>query len=448
MGRNTGIHRLKDSQLRGVDAIELHDGGGLYFVRKGANSAHWYFRTRQRGMPTKTGLGPYPAVSLSTARVLASECKVAVAAGGSPKDVRSTRKPSERLTFAECAKATYESKVRGLRGRNKSGEWLATLEQHTFAKLGKLQCRNITVPDIVAVLKPLWIDHQPTAAKVKPRIKATLKWAQAHDPAVDITLTDKAGSILGAHGHKVRHHDALNYIHAPKLYKDLTDSIKHLAFKFYLLTLPRIAPVRKMVWGEVQGEAWVVPGENMKSGEEFIVPLSPAAVLQLELARQLTKKDGPDDLVFPNPKAFKKGMVTENEFNMWFKAHGVASTGHGLRSTFFDWAEETRACEYITAKMALDHKVKTVLDKSYWHSDRFLRRLDVMGKWGAFVSGGASIGSPHIIRADEEGNDESLSIFDLKMQSEESEFLERQAERNDDRDSETLAKWYRDTDTE
>lgn len=297
-----GIHRLKDSQLRGIDKVTLNDGGGLYFRRENSNSAHWFFRTQRRGMPAKTGLGPYPAVSLQRARTLASDCQAAVAAGRSPRevmaDVRGTG--AKFLTFEEAAKATYESKRRALRGKNQSGEWLRTLEMHAFPKLGKLRCRDITVEDVVAVLRPLWYDQQPTAKKVKPRIAASLKYAAAADAAVDVTLTDKATTQLGEHGHKVKHHAALGWQDGPKLFKSIPDDdIRRIALKFYLLTLPRIAPVRFMTWGEIKGDAWEIPPERMKGGELFIVPLSAAAQMQLEHARGLTTAHEDSDLVFP-----------------------------------------------------------------------------------------------------------------------------------------------------
>lgn len=68
---------------------------------------------------------------------------------------------------------------------------------HVFPKLAKLRCRDINVDDVVAVLRPLWYDQQPTAKKVKPRITAALKYAVAADAAVDVTLCDKAAVQLG-----------------------------------------------------------------------------------------------------------------------------------------------------------------------------------------------------------------------------------------------------------
>lgn len=445
--RNTAIHRLKDSMLRGATKVELNDGGGLWFKRENVNSAHWFFRTRHRGMPPKTGLGPYPAVSLQRARVISADCREAVAGGRSPREVMNELrgKGKASLTFEEAAVKTYESKLRGLRGKNQSGEWLQTLKNHAYPKLAKLRCRDITVDDVHAVLKPIWHERYPTAKKVRSRTKAVLEYAHAIDPAVNKGLTDSAAKLLGHSGHTVEHHPALAYRDTPKLYYSLTDSLEDLAFKFYLFTLPRSAPVRKMKWREIEEEAWVVPAENMKGGAEFIVPLSAAAIAQIELARIATTSHAPDDYVFPNDKAFKHGIMTENAFNNWLSKHGFDSTAHGLRSTFTDWADDNEICDRATAELALDHKIKDDTVKAYWRSTRFRQRLDLMEQWGQFVSGGFTMNSPLIIRTDQEGNDCSVSLADIYAEREAHERKEkRKANAAFFADPQSSARWLRD----
>ncbi|WP_127900243.1 tyrosine-type recombinase/integrase [Solirhodobacter olei] len=444
------LNRLKDSQLRGDGKKDICDGGGLWFVREGPNSASWYFRCQRPGMPSKTGLGPYPAVSLERARQIAADCRAAVAAGQSPRDVVANirGRGQKFLTFKEAANLTYESKKPGLRGKNQSGEWLRTLELHAFGRLGKLRCRDITVDDVEAVLRPLWHDNQPTAKKVRPRIKATLEFAKVRDPAVNANVTDDVAKLLGNHGHKPAHHAALNYLDAPKLYKSLSESLEHLAFKFYLLTLPRIRPVRTMTWKEVEGDVWSMGEGRMKSGNPFAVPLSSAAQVQLELARLQTKRYGPDEYVFPNSKAYKAGIMTENVFNNWLKNSGIPSTAHGLRSTFRDWAGETDACDRLTAELALDHKVKGGVEKDYFRSTLFNKRREVMEKWGQFVSG-IDADTPFLLRADQDDADQSMSLNDIKA---EREFIENadKKRRNAEwaKDGAAVAAWYRESGAE
>lgn len=398
-------------------------------------------------MPTKTGLGAYPAMTLQNARALAADCKAAVSAGITPREVvnKFKGKDVDHLTFAEAAKETYESKKPGLRGKNESGEWLQVLKTHAFPKLGKLRCRDITVDDVYQVLKPLWKDKYPTAKKVRPRVKAVLKFAKAKDPAVNIDLTDAAATLLGHHGHVVKHHPALPYKDAPKLFDSLLDdNIKDLAFRFYLLTLPRGAPVRFMKWGQVRDEAWHIPGEIMKSGRDFVVPLPPAAKAQLVLARRLVKSVSADDFVFPNAKAFKHGVVTENNFNDWLKDKGFDSTSHGLRSTFNDWADDNEICDPVTADLALDHEVKGQVQKAYWRSTRFKQRFEVMEKWGLFVSGGFTIASPLIVRNDDDGNDWSVSLSDILSEQEAlASSKKRKSNAAFNSDKQALAQWLR-----
>lgn len=443
------IHRLRDSQLRGTEKATLNDGGGLYFQRENANSAHWFFRTQRRGLPPKTGLGPYPAVPLERARKLAKDCQEAAAMGRSPREVMAEVRgtSAKSLTFADAAKATYESKRRGFRGKNQSGEWFRILEMHTFPKLGKLRCRDISVSDVVSVLKPLWYDQYPTAKKVRPRIKAVLKYAAAADAAVDVELTDKAATQLGKSGHKPKPHAALGWQDGPKLFKNIPESdIRLVALKFYLLTLPRMAPVRLMRWGEITADAWVIPPENMKGGEQFIVPLSTASQIQLEYARSLTKAHDADDLVFPYAGSFKRGIISENFFNNWLKSNNFPSTGHGLRATFRTWATETESCSRDVAELALDHNIHGDVESRYVRGSQFRQRLDAMEKWGTYLSGGMDADTPFLVRTDDEGQDWSLSLNDLKDFREYAEKIEekdREADWNSD--PKNVADWFRHT---
>lgn len=443
------IHTLKDSQLKGQTPVVLHDGGGLYFRRVNEYSAHFFFRTQRGGVrPRKTGLGPYPEVTLAEARKIAAECRRAAVRGLSPKEVvdRVLGRTQVKMTFEEAARATYESKKPALRGKDQSGEWIRVLEMHAFPQLGKMQCRQITVQDVQRVLRPLWQKQYPTAKKVRSRITAALKYANATDNAVDIRLAERAATQLGAHGHKVKHHAALGWQDAPKLFASIgQDDPRDLALRFYLLTLPRIAPVRFMTWGELRDDAWEIPPDRMKGGELFVVPLSAAAQMQIELARYLAEDTGADALVFPSKSSFKRGVISENYFNNWLTKRDFPSTGHGLRATFRTWAAEEEICSREVAELALDHKIKGQVEKAYWRGNLFKQRLQVMEAWGAYLSGGLTADSKFIWRKDADGNDWSVSLNDIKAVREHAD-LRSKKERNEawSKDGDAVAKWYRD----
>src|SRR3546814_15261454 len=60
-------------------------------------------------------------------------------------------------------------------------QWLASLENHAFTKLGDIPTGGIGSPDIIAVLTPIWQEIPETARQVRNRICAVLDYAQAKD---------------------------------------------------------------------------------------------------------------------------------------------------------------------------------------------------------------------------------------------------------------------------
>jgi hypothetical protein len=82
------------------------DGGGLYFRVTPGGSRSWVFMTTSDGKRSEIGLGPASAVSLSSARQLASQMRDAIALGTDPRAVIATTAepaPTAVPTFAAFA---------------------------------------------------------------------------------------------------------------------------------------------------------------------------------------------------------------------------------------------------------------------------------------------------------------------------------------------------------
>ena len=176
------------------------------------------------------------------------------------------------------------------------------------------------------------------------------------------------------------------------------DGIAAQAVRFTILTAARTGEVRGMRWREVDLEAkvWVVPGVRMKAGVLHRVPLSPAAMAVLAALRPLMK--APNDLVFPGGKhdtplsdmalsMSVRGMaldgLAEGDQPRWRDAEGRAVVPHGFRSTFRDWAGETRTEGHDVVEAALAHTIKNKAEAAYARSDLLERRRPLMEAWAA-----------------------------------------------------------------
>lgn len=445
-------YKLLDSQLRGKTPCEICDGGGLYFCRTGPAQAHWYFRATVRGSREKTGLGPYPDITLKEARNSASECRKIVMRGESPKHVRNNKRIEKLVkpwTFAEAAKKKYTALKPKLRGKNGSIEWIRRLEVHAFPNIGKRLVKDLTVREIVSVLKPIWSTKHPTAKKVANRIEQVLKHANAIDERVNINLVAQAREILGVSAHVEQHLNAEPWQDMPKLFSALGDSLEHLAFKFYILTVVRVANARNVKWSEIDNDIWAV--ERMKSGKAFNVPLSDAARFIIETVRIEYGSENAE--VFKNTRAFKHGVITENSFNNWLKDAGFKSTAHGVRSSFRDWCGDNQICSRDLAEMCLHHKVKNEVEAAYFRSDMLKQRAGILQKWSNHVSGGLGLNSPLIIRHDADGNDWALTLADYLEEKEmKKNDLDQEKKRKNNLEFENeegaVAKWFRKTELE
>ncbi len=124
------------------------------------------------------------------------------------------------------------------------------------------------------------------------------------------------------------------------------------------------------------------------------VPLSPAALAVLAEVRPLMSR--PDDLVFPSVRknvalsdmALSEVVRRMNEAGedgappLWRDAEGRAVVPHGFRSTFRDWAGETRPEGREVVEAALAHSIKDKAEAAYARSDLLEKRRALMFAWG------------------------------------------------------------------
>ena len=133
---------------------------------------------------------------------------------------------------------------------------------------------------------------------------------------------------------------------------------------------------------------------SVQAGKTHRVPLSPVALAVLAEVQPQRTKAG--DLVFPTTRrnvalsdmALSEVVRRMNEGGdegqrpRWCDAEGRAVVPHGFRSTFRDWAGETRPEGQEVAERALAHTIKNKAEAAYARSDLLERRRPLMDAWG------------------------------------------------------------------
>ena len=366
------------------------DGRGLYLRVAKGGSKGWILRIVIDGRRRDIGLGGYPAVLLAKARQIADAHRLAVAEGRDPlAEKRRTRMP----TFAEAAAKVHEANLPRWKNGKHTDQWINTLQTYAFPRIGNMAVDRLERRDVLSVLTPIWSAKPETARRVRQRIRAVLKWAQAHGYVEVNVAGDMIDGALPPMSRLKTHLRALPYVEIPAALETIDASPAGLAAKlcmrFLILTAARSGEARGARWSEVDmdARAWHVPVERMKGGVEHVVPLSDAALAVLHKAAPLR---GDDDLIFPSPR--KRGSpLSDMALTKVLRDCGLAdrATVHGFRSAFRDWAAEQTNASHAVMELSLSHSVGNAVEQAYARSTLIDRRRALMAEWGRFVTGTA-----------------------------------------------------------
>lgn len=183
------IHRLSALVVRNLKEPGCYaDGGNLYLQISPGGARSWLFRYRIDGRSREMGLGSLHTVDLEAARAAAKVHRGHLAAGSDPIDARQAARSAllaaegakmERKTWKWCCE-TYvaDVKVPELTNAKHAAQWGTTLEAYTYPRLGQKWIDEIGLDDVFGVLKPIWLDINETASRIRSRMEAVLGWAK------------------------------------------------------------------------------------------------------------------------------------------------------------------------------------------------------------------------------------------------------------------------------
>ena len=170
--------KLSATRVRTISSAGRYsDGNTLFLNVTERGSKSWLQRVTVDGRRRDIGLGPFPTVSLVEARRRALANRLAVANGHDPL---ADKKRASTPTFREAAQATFEANPPRWRDTKTARNWMQGMEKRAFPVIGKMRVDRIRREDVLRILKPVWTVHADVARKLRQRIRATLRWCQAH----------------------------------------------------------------------------------------------------------------------------------------------------------------------------------------------------------------------------------------------------------------------------
>lgn len=357
------------------------------------------------------GIGPYPEVSLAEARAKATKLRLQIRNGIDPiahKQIELEKLKTQKLrdkTFRECALVVIANKTRELKNEKHIGQWTSTLETYIYPTLGDLSIGTISKVDITEALRPIWIEKNETAKRIRGRIETIFDYAKAMGYFVGDNPAEWKGNlepILGNLKQESRPHSSLPYEQVAEFIQHLRQKsgISPKALEFAILTACRSGEIFGAKWQEIdfKNKVWIIPKERMKAEKEHRVPLSPEAITLLESIQEYTQ---PQDFIFPAPrngtklsdmslttliKRMHEQKLKENGLGYIDPKQNRVITTHGFRSTFRDWsADKTdyprEVCEHVLA-----HKLPDEVEAAYLRGTYLEKRKGLMTEWAKFCN--------------------------------------------------------------
>ena len=382
------VKRLKRPGMNAVGGV-----AGLHLYVKPTGARSWVLRVKVGDRRRDLGLGPYPEISLSMARVKAAEAKELIRQGIDPVEARKAAASRLRtsqasaVTFNKCVDRFMVHKSAELSNAKHAAQWKSTLQMYAGPTIGHMLVADVELAHIMRILEPHWLTKTETMKRLRSRIEAVLSWAAVHgfrtgdNPArwagnLDTVLA-KPGKVA-----PVTHHKAIPWQELPDFMVKLRvrGGMGPRALEFIILTAARSGEVRGATWDEIDldGRVWTIPAARMKMNKEHRVPLSDDA---LALLAALPRFEG-SNYVFAAPRG---GALSDNTISKIMRKMDVGAVPHGFRSSFRDWCAESTNYPREVAEMALAHAIDNKVEAAYRRGDLFIKRSHLMNDWARYL---------------------------------------------------------------
>lgn len=261
------------------------------------------------------------------------------------------------------------------------------------APLREKRVDEIGTDDVLAVLKPIWVEKNETASRLRGRIERILDAAAAkghrdpdkRNPAawkghLEHFLPRKRKTDKG-------HHGAVPWADMPAFWATISarrSSASLRALQLTILTAARTGETigAKLAEFDLATKVWTVPATRMKMAAEHQVALSAPA---LAIVEEMAVGRAPGDFLFG--RAGDKPLSNMAMLRFMQDELGREETVHGFRSSFRDWAGDATDFPRELAEMALSHTVGDDVELAYRRGRALEKRRPVMEAWARYLSG-------------------------------------------------------------
>ncbi len=340
------------------------------------------------------GLGKYPTVPLKLARERAAEYRGMAYSGSDPREKRDFQRKGS-ITFTECAAEYIHKESSSWSSRKHHQQWQNTLSAYAFPIFGNKPVNQINDEDVQRALKPIWLQKQETAKRVRGRIEAILDYAAVlkyRDPLNPARWKGHLQRVLPKVPRAVggNHLPAMPYEDLPGFVRNLCrkETSSSRALQFMILTATRSNEVLEAAWKEIDLEerVWTIPAHRYKTRVELSIPLS---VKALDLLAQTPRSESSPYIFMGGKyrKPLSNGAMLSLMQGMGYSKEGTKGhyVPHGFRSSFKDWVLEETVFQNEVSEMCLGHKVDNKTEAAYRRGNLLRKRVELMSAWSDYL---------------------------------------------------------------
>ena len=368
----------------------LYDKKGLYLEVTKAGGKLWRLKYRFGGKEKRLAIGPYPEISLKDARATRDAARAQLAAGTDPSEykklMKATALSDSANTFEAIAREWHSGQSRiwsPIHTKNVSDR----LSRNVFPYLGNKAITNITVPELLQVLRRIEARGTfETAHRVLGNVSEVFRFAIASGKADRNIAVDLKGALQPV---KKKH---LAAVTEPKRAGELLRMIDsysgtltvQCALKLAPLVFVRPGELRTALWRDINLETAEWRYTVTKTQTEHIVPLSKQA---LEILKTIHPPTGRWDYVFPSARSRHRPMSNNAILSAMrrMEIDKEEMSGHGFRAMARTILDEVLGYRPEIIEQQLAHQVRDPLGRAYNRTTHLEDRRAMMQGWADYL---------------------------------------------------------------
>ncbi len=369
---------------------KLTDGGSLYLLVNPVGK-YWRMNYRFAGKQKTLAIGVYPATTLADARRKRDKARQLLAKYVDPAIVKANNKQTKQY----AAENTFQAVALEWHAKT-STTWAAStahnvkryLEKDLFPWLGNHPIKDISAPDLLAVLRKIESrGAHEKAQRCREYAGRVFRYAIATGRAERDLSADLRGALTPV---KVKHHASIT---DPQAIGGLLRSIKGFSGSYITKCALQLAPLvfvrpgelRHAEWTEIDFDKseWRIAAQKMKMNETHIVPL---ALQTIEILKAIHPLTGSGKYIFPGIRSAARPM-SENTINAALRRMGYEKdemTGHGFRSMASTLLHEN-GWPHEAIERQLAHAERNKVVAAYNYAEHLTKRREMMSWWADYL---------------------------------------------------------------